>query len=105
MRELFRKYIMDDYFGLHEKVANGDVESFKEVAKLVNELVFFTDNIIVEEVNAIKNGLKIIDEEAEPAKSDPLKILDDIVQDYMQILSGFKDYEKDLVKFLAPNGP
>ena len=51
-------------------------------------MVFFTNNIIVDELNEDKMAIK------DNRESDPLTLLHGIDQDYIRMLTGFQEYEK-----------
>jgi hypothetical protein len=89
MQGLLERYILQDFFGLANLAASKKIEEFKAVTKLVEELVWLTNNIIIEECNSRK--LAIDDKN----KKESLVILHGLDQTYIRLMSGFAAFDNE----------
>lgn len=72
MQFIFRKYILEtDFFNVDEAVSSSDADKLVKVAGLVEDLVFLTNNILVDELN--ERGHR-----PQQTVSDPLIVLNGI---------------------------
>jgi hypothetical protein len=92
MRVLLNKYIMDtDLFQIDEAVESNDQEAFLQIAGLTEDLVFLTNNFMVDELN---------DRRSRPPATidDSMEVLGGLDQLYIRLITGFKTYETKLLK-------
>lgn len=92
MRVLLHKYIMDtDLFRIEDAAANNDQETFLQIAGLTEDLVFLTNNFMVDELNDRRSRPPV-------ALDDSMDVLGGLDQLYIRLITGFKAYETTLME-------
>jgi hypothetical protein len=94
MRQLMQRYFIADFFEVETLVGETRVQEFQAVVGLVVELVWLTNNIIIEELDGYQ-GQK--DQGSLSAqKQDPLEVLHGLDQVYIRFITGFACFEQEL---------
>ena len=92
MRVLLHKYIMDtDLFRIEDAAANNDQDTFLQIAGLTEDLVFLTNNFMVDELNDRRSRPPV-------ALDGSLDVLGGLDQLYIRLITGFRAYETTLME-------